>query len=259
MVSVRVRQADDSTTRSPSPASFDAGSRRSVREFFDRDSDERRGIGPRQPARIARGEPGLVRQRLVPGGEVRFGTSDAVHVLTGNVPFRARLRGQPERFAELTAAKPQVIGWPCRRPGYRGIRPYPPPDNGTEGSTTQMGAPRRDVAQNRCPTAGFAGFGSEFVGFSGVAVSTVDATCHAAPDLPHCQRVFSPMLDAMSPTFSFAATFAPWALAVPFGLLRRCLPLASCANRNINRRAFPCRAESRFRTRAYLGSRTLVL
>lgn len=134
------------------------------------------------------GKPGFARQWLVP----RRNTSDAVRVLTGKAPFRTRFRGQPERFAEPAAAKPRVIGWPCRRPGYREIRPNLSPDNGREGSSRQMGAPGRDISQHPCSTAGFAGFVPEFSGYSGVAVSTVGSFSHAAPDLRHCQRIFSP-------------------------------------------------------------------
>ena len=179
--------------KGPSLASFDAGSRCSARECFDHDSEERRGVGRRRPGCIVRGEPGIVCQRLVPGGDVRLDISDAVRALTGKAAFRARFRRQPERFAERTAAKPRVIEWPCWRPGYREIRPDPSPDDGTEGSTTQMSAPGRDFAQIRCPAAGFAGFVSEFFAYSRVAVSTTVPICYAAPDLPYCQRGFSPL------------------------------------------------------------------
>lgn len=174
----------------PSPVRFDAVSRRSVRECFDPDSEARRGIGRRAPGCIVRGEAGLFRQRPAPGGDVRLDASDAQYVLTGKAPFRARLRGRPERFAELAAAKPRAIGRPCRRTGYREIRPNLPPDNGSEGCTTPMGAPGRDFAQNRRSTAGFADFLPEFSAHSRVAVSTADPISDAAPDLPRCQREF---------------------------------------------------------------------
>ena len=179
----RVRQG-------PSPVRFDAVSRRSVRECFDRDLEERRSIGRRAPGCIVRGEPGLFRQRPAPGGGVRLDTSNAVRVPAGKAPFLARLRGRPERIAERAAAKPRAIGWPCRRSGYREIRPNLPPDKGREGSSTPMGAPGRDFAQIRCSTAGFAGFVSECVEYSRVPVSTADPISDAAPDLPRCQREF---------------------------------------------------------------------
>ena len=63
-----------------------------------------------------------------------------------------------------------------------------------EGATMHMTALRGAILRKiRCSTAGFAGFVSECVEYSRVPVSTADPISYAAPDLPHCQRVFSPL------------------------------------------------------------------
>ncbi len=97
--------------RGRSPASFDAGFRRSVREFLDLDIVEREGIGPSRLGRIAVGNPGFVRACLVHGCDVRLDTADRVRILIGEAPFRARFRRELDLFMALTGTKPWLIGW----------------------------------------------------------------------------------------------------------------------------------------------------
>ena len=91
--------------------SFDAGFRRSVCEFLERDFLEREGIGPSRLGRIAVGDPGFVARCLEHGGEVRLDTADRVLVCIGKPPLRAQLDRELDAFMALTGIKPWVIGW----------------------------------------------------------------------------------------------------------------------------------------------------